>query len=145
MGRKVLRIHEVHVMMNKVFCLVGLGLIPSTGCFRVPGPDTPAGMSLDIGANHRGDAINRWVCDGVRPGSVVLSRDERGLLLHDETYDGIARVHHEDDTNAYFQWSSSGVDVAIAASKSQGGPLVFGIRTAQGAAPMTCQSVAVLP
>jgi len=85
---------------------------------------------LQIGADYRDRAVNRWVCDSA--GSVVLADTGKGFVLHLENYDWVLTG---EDGGAVVTFGGA---VEYQASKSKGGDLVIRRASSQGVAEEKC-------
>lgn len=110
--------------------LLGVAALFAPACMPAPGPSYPAHGTLEIGADYRDRAVNRWVCDSA--GSVVLADTGKGFVLHLESYDWVMTG---EDGGAVVTFGGA---VEYQASKSKGGDLVIRRASSQGVAEEKC-------
>lgn len=126
----------------------------ASACMPAPGPSAPPQGELDIGADYRPSALNRWVC--ASDGSIVLARKGDRLVLHLESFDWVLSGSDGGDFARFGYSTFAGtVDVSIAgvgwttsklnegetvylASKAKGGDLVIKRASAQGTTDEKC-------
>lgn len=125
-----------------------------SACMPAPGPSAPPRGGLEIGADYRPGALNRWICGTA--GSIVLARRGEDLVLHLENLDWVLPGNDAGDFARFGYSTFNGtVDVSIAgvgwttsklnegetvylASKARGGDLVIKRASASGTTDEKC-------
>ncbi len=126
--------------------------LTATACMPAPGPSFPPRGTLEVGADYRAQALNRWVCQS--DGSVVLARKGDQLLLHFENLDWVVQP---DDAGDFVRFSFATVggtlsvgfgttklnegEMVYLASKTAGGDFVIKRASAQGVTDEKCKWV----
>lgn len=144
--------------MTACRCSTIASLLFVSACFPAPGPLAPPQGKLQIGADYRADAINRWVCPG--DGSLVLARASGRYVLHFESLDWVLSGEDAAEVVAFGYSTTSSRSVGVGgvigyltteiregetvfvASKASGGDLVIRRSTPEGVSETKCKPVA---
>ena len=133
--------------------LVAVALAASA-CMPAPGPSfPPAPGVLEIGADYRSQALNRWVCPS--DGSIVLAKKGERLVLHFENLDWVVNAEDAGDFVRFsfatvggtlsVGWSTTKLnegEMVYLASKTAGGDFVIKRASANGTVDEKCKVVA---
>lgn len=126
--------------------------LSSAACFPAPGPSHPPRGLLEVGADYRPRALNRWVCQS--DGSIVLAKQGDQLVLHFESLDWVVPAEDAGDF-VRFSFATAGGTLGVGfgttkldqgemvylASKTPGGDFVIKRASAQGVADEKCKWV----
>ncbi len=99
--------------------IAAVAALTTGACVPAPGPMTPPQGTLEVGADYRPRALNRWVCES--SGSLVLASTPSGFLLHLENYDWVLQG---EDAGASVRFGQAPQTVYLA-SKTKGGQLLI--------------------
>jgi len=138
---------------HRVAAFVAPFSLLASACMPAPGPSHPPSGALEVGADYRPQALNRWVCPS--DGSIVLAKKGERLVLHFENLDWVVNAEDAGDFVRFsfatvggtlsVGWSTTKLnegEMVYLASKTPGGDFVIKRASANGTVDEKCKVVA---